>query len=438
MKNVVKSLGLVVCLFTLLTASAQERDFGSDPATCQRNLSLYQSDYQLNNYTSAIEHWRKVWKDCPLSSANLTVHGANMYKYFIDRELNQDNKNALIDTLMMVWEKGITLRPTAAANYQTYMMQDMLKYADTPENQPKIMKMLEQAMDTQKEKTSALTYVSYWKILMSENIAGKISDEVLLDNYTKLNDLLSDAIRKTTNEELARARDLIDETFVNSSAAGCENLIKIYSAKYDDNKEDAEFLRKLTRLLSRKDCTDSKLFEQASEHMYALNPTADAAYNMARLFLRRENYEKAVEYFENAISRETDPFEKARYNHQLGTIMLSQYKKHNDAKKYAVEASKLRPDWGQPYILLANTYASGSKCGEDDFEQRYIYWVVVDKLQRAKSVDPEVANIVDPLIRQFSQHFPKKEDGFFRDVLEGATVTVGCWINESTRVRYPN
>jgi hypothetical protein len=98
----------------------------------------------------------------------------------------------------------------------------------------------------------------------------------------------------------------------------------------------------------------------------------------------------------------------------------------------------LRPDWGAPYILLANTYANGPKCGEDEFEQRNVYWVVVDKLQKAKAVDPACATIVDPLIRQYSQHFPKKEEGFFRNILEGATVSVGCWIGESTKVRYTN
>jgi tetratricopeptide (TPR) repeat protein len=314
----------------------------------------------------------------------------------------------------------------------------MLKYADTPENQSNILKMLESTMVSQKEKTSALVYASYMRIIMAQNVAGKLSDEELLDNYTKVSDLISDAIKKTTNEELAKARDMIDEQFVNSSAAGCENLLKIYEAKYEANKGDAEFLRKLTRLLNRKDCTDSKLFEKASEQMYALSPSSDAAYNMASLFLKRDNFDKAVGYFEEAIKNETDPIDKAKYNNYLGSIMLSRYNKYTEAKKYALEASRLRPDWGEPYYLLANTYISGPKCGEDDFEKAYVYWVAVDKLQKAKAVDPDIAPKVDQLIRTLTPHFPKKEEGFFRNITEGMTVTVGCWINETTKVRFAN
>ena len=445
MKRIIGFWGIAACLFAASTVSAQTGAVsgtrygkGQDSITCVRHFSLYTSDYQLKNYDAAIVNWRKIWRDCPLSSINLTLQGALMYKYYIERELDQNKKNALLDTLWQVYDKGIALRPQAAVNYRQYMLEDMLKYADTPENQSKLLKMLDETMVSQKEKTSALTYASYMKIIMQQNAAGKLSDEELLDNYNKISDLIGDAIKKTSNEELARAREMIDESFVNSSAASCENLLKIYDEKYEANKNDAEFLRKLTRLLNRKECTDSKLFEKASEQMYALNPSSDAAYNMARLFYRRDNFDKAVEYFENAINGDAESFDKANYNYQLGAIMLTQYKKYTDAKKYALEAIKLRPDWAAPHILLGNTYANGPKCGEDDFEQRYVYWVVVDKFQKALSLDPDNAAQINSMIRQYSQLFPKKEEGFFRNVIEGSTVTVGCWINESTKVRYTN
>jgi hypothetical protein len=118
--------------------------------------------------------------------------------------------------------------------------------------------------------------------------------------------------------------------------------------------------------------------------------------------------------------------------------MLVNYKKYLDAKKYALEAIKLRSDWGKPYILLANIYATGPKCGENEFELKWIYWIAVDKLLKAKAVDSDLAATVNPMISSFSQHFPKKEDAFFYGVNEGDTVNVGCWIGESTKARFTN
>ena len=446
MKKVVKFLGgLAVGLFAVVTVSAQPGSVtgtrygkGQDSIDCIRDLSLYQQDYKHKNYDAAIVNWRKVWKNCPTSSVNLAAHGILMYQNFVAKELDQTKKIALVDTLMLVYERGMVLRPQNKGNYLTSMAQDIIRFADTPENQPKLLKILEETMATEKEKTTAFTYASYMKIVLAQNAAGKLSDEELLEDYTKVSDFITAAIKATSTEELARARDMIDESFANSNAASCDNLLKTYGAKFEENKNDAEFLRKLTRMLNKKECTDSKLFEMASEQQYNLNPSPDAAYNMAKLFFKKENFDKAVEYFENAIKSETDPIEKANYNYQLGAIMLTKYSRYADAKKYAVEASKLRPDWGAPYVLLANTYANGPKCGEDDFEKQYVYWVVVDKLQRAKAVDSDMANLVNPMISQYSQHFPKKEEAFFRNITEGASISVGCWIGETTKVRFHN
>jgi len=440
MKNVVKSLGVVVGLFATMTVSAQQTppNYGDNPAACQRNLSLYRTDYDHKNFDAAIVNWRKVWQDCPQSSVNLANHGIAMYQAFVARELDQNKKMALLDTLMQVYEKGTVLRPNNRGVYLINMTQDMLAYADTPDNYPKLLKMMEDIMSTENDKASAFIYANYMRIIMAQNAAGTLSDEELIDNYNKVSDYINETIKKTASEDLARVRDMIDDSFANSSAASCENLLKIYGEKYDANKDDTDFLRKLTRILVRKECTDAELFEMASEQQYALNPSSAAAYNMARLFLRRGNFEKAVEYLENAIGSETEPFEKADYNYQLGSIMLSHFKRYSEAKRYANEAIRLRPDRGSHYILLANTYASGPKWGEDDFEQRYVYWIVVDKLQRARTVDPDCAPTVDPMIRQFQQHFPKKEEGFFRGINEGATINVPGWIGESTRARFPN
>jgi len=441
MKRVFKFFGIVVVgLIITKNVSAQARfvpDFGSNVPQCQRNLSLFQSDYQIKNFDDAIVHWRKLWRDCPLSSPNLTLRGAEIYRFYIDRELNQARKSALVDTLMQVWEKGIALRPEVAS-YPEGFAQDMQRYAS--DDQDKMLKMYEDLMEQQQERTSANTFAQYMNIIFQQNREGRLSDEDLLDNYNKVNDNITIAINKTTNEkmaeELARARDMFEETFANSTAASCENLIKIYGDKYEENKDDAEFLRKLNRMLTRKDCTDSELYEKAAEQQFALNPSSDAAYSMAMLFLRRENFEKVVEYFEHAIAKETNSYDKARYNFLLGNIMLAKYSRFNDAKRYAKEASRLRPDWGEPYILLAQTYAAGPRCGEHVFDQHQVFWVAVDLLQRARSVDSDVASKVNPLIASYTSLFPKGEEGFFRGLTEGTSITVGCWIGETTRVRY--
>jgi len=65
--------------------------------------------------------------------------------------------------------------------------------------------------------------------------------------------------------------------------------------------------------------------------------------------------------------------------------------------------------------------------GEFDFVSKLI--------DKAKAVDPSVEELARTKINTFSQYFPLKETTFFYDLAEGDSYTVGCWINETTKVR---
>lgn len=64
---------------------------------------------------------------------------------------------------------------------------------------------------------------------------------------------------------------------------------------------------------------------------------------------------------------------------------------------------------------------------------------MVDKAERARAMDPSVANEANRIIGSYRQHFPAKEDVFMHpDLEEGASFTVGGWIGETTTIRTSN
>jgi hypothetical protein len=65
-----------------------------------------------------------------------------------------------------------------------------------------------------------------------------------------------------------------------------------------------------------------------------------------------------------------------------------------------------------------------------------VYWAAVDKLEKAKSVDPSCAAEAQKLINSYRQQYPSKEDVFFKPELKpGTTFHIGGWINEDVRCR---
>jgi hypothetical protein len=53
--------------------------------------------------------------------------------------------------------------------------------------------------------------------------------------------------------------------------------------------------------LRKEGCTDSEIYSNAAEKLYELEPSPDAAFNMANMFVKKEKFEKAFDYYDKAI-----------------------------------------------------------------------------------------------------------------------------------------
>ena len=110
-------------------------------------------------------------------------------------------------------------------------------------------------------------------------------------------------------------------------------------------------------------------------------------------------------------------------------------KQPQKARTLALEAINLKPEWGEPYILIGDVYAGSKDCFTDEFEKATIYWVAVDQFSKAKSVDADVVEKANERISTYKKYFPDIETIFFYSLKEGDNYKVGCWINETTKVR---
>ena len=63
-----------------------------------------------------------------------------------------------------------------------------------------------------------------------------------------------------------------------------------------------------------------------------------------------------------------------------------------------------KENYGEPYILLAQLYGSNPNWTDEPALNKCTYFVVIDKLQRAKAVDPSVTERANELISTYSRH----------------------------------
>jgi tetratricopeptide (TPR) repeat protein len=411
--------------------------YGPDSASrmnCANNLSTMSEFMKINLLDHAFPSWKIVFNECPASSKNIYLYGVKIYRKRVSELQDPLLKTNALDTLMLIYDRRIEHFGQKAMVLGRKGL-DLLRY-DNSQVQ-RAYDYLKESADLGKGKTEdavLLALMQTSSILYKNN---ELDGRVLIDNYLFSTDLLNARVKEGKHQDWAEtALQNIEALFANSGAADCETLIEIFTPKFEATPQDPEFLRRLTGLLSGQGCEDTELFANAAENLYNIAPSSLAAYNLAKLFFKNEEFDKSVEYYQKAINGDAPPEEQAEYNYELGLILFSKYDDLSKARSHARQAIQKKPGWGAPYILIGNLYASSSdNCGDNEFEKTTVFWAAVDKFQQAKSVDPEVTDEANDLISKYSAYFPNVEDAFFYGFENGQSYTVGCWINENTTVR---
>jgi tetratricopeptide (TPR) repeat protein len=438
MKNLgFKITFLLFSLAFVLPAFAQDdAKYGDDPDQCKRDLSEYIEFVKQKSYIDALPAWRRVYSNCPKSSKSIYINGPKIFKALIKAEKDAAKKQAYIDTLMIIYDKRIE-HFGQKGSVLGRKGNDLLKYRKASyEEAYGYMKESTELTPT-KPQAAVLQNLMKASALMYKN--KKIDAGQVVADFSSASDQLAVLFEKDKEkpkkiEAYKKVEENVGKLFISTGAGSCDVLIGHFTPKFEATPQDEELLKTITKYLDKGDCTDSKLFFESSVNLYEISPSAQAAYNIAKMAAKKKDYNKAAKFYNKAIEMEEDDAVKAQYYYELAAVSMTS---PASARSYALKAISLKSGWGAPYILIAKLYAgSSSSCGDDKFSQASVFWLAVDVLNQAKSVDASVAADANKLIGQYKQYFPGKEDAFAYNVTEGSAVQIECWINKTTKARF--
>jgi len=409
---------------------------GEDSLRCLKNLSLYREYVKYNNFKDGIIYWRMAFSECPASSQNMYIDGVKMFNQLIVQEKDPVKQDALIDTLMLIYDQRIRYFDQKGSILGRKAI-DLLRYRNDDINRVEEgYGYLAESIKLLKNKSSMPVVATFMTATYTLYQQGRLSDMTVIDNYAIASEIIDITLANNPDDEDAiKVKDHVDLNFIASGAATCQSLIKFFNPQFEKNKDNVNYLKKVVTFLGTLDCEQDILYERAAEALYKLEPSVQSAFSLAKLFVTKDQFVKASGYYLEAIKKETDPDKKADYYYQLGVITNSKLNDPQTAKNYALEALNHRPNWGEPYILIGDAYVLGKNCFDDDFEKATIYWAAVDKFVKAKTVDTTVTEKANERIETYSMYFPDAETTFFYSLKNGDPYTVGCWINEKTTVR---
>lgn len=295
--------------------------------------------------------------------------------------------------------------------------------------------MLNESVELEKEQSEAIVITTRYQVATLLYNKKLVSGEELINNYHQNSSYLKTQLTlNPNNEDIKSALARVEQLFTSSGVATCENLVAIFAPKFRDNPNDIEQNKKIVAMLNYSNCND-KLLREITEAIYAADSSVEAAFNLGKMLEMEGDFTKAAGYYNEAIKKQGDKKLKSTYYCALGNLYNREPNNKPAARTAAYKAIESDESNGLAYLLLGNIYAGVRNCGETDFAKQSIYWLVVDKYNKAKQVDPNLTNEANRLIAIYSPYFPSKEEIFFQGLSNGQTVTVGCWINETTCVR---
>jgi len=416
--------------------SAQGK-YGADSAQCLLYLSYYQEYWKQKNYDSALPNWRKAYSICPATaSQNMFIHGTRLMTRQLDKIKDPAQRAAIIDTIITLQDQRMAAYPKKRIEIMNNKGQYMINYRGSDSKY--IYDNLSGIVAELGSQSSGSILVN----LLQSGIALYREDKLQADDVIALYDTVTDAINgaeaknDAEAEDNAKAKATIESIFADSKVASCDNLIAIFGPRYDADPNNLALVSNIVKLMNNaEDCASNDLYLKAVTSMYKLDPSYRSAYALFRLNSAHGNVADAARYIEEAIADpESDEAVDAQYNYELA---LFAYK--NGMRGKAYEAARKAVDLdngyaGKGYLIIGNLWAS-STCS-DEVDKYARFWAAADFFQKARSVDPSIAEDAAASIASVSRYYPEASEIFMYDLTAGQSYTVSCGgMTASTTVR---
>lgn len=422
---------------------------GQDSIKCRENISLFTSYAKEGNFKEARAYWQSAYKECPASTKNIYIYGVRILNWELQNATDPAKKEELLKELLEVYDTrakyfgndpkyGVDwIVSSKITDYLNWVPKEKIDYN-------MIYSWTKPIVDQMGE--SADPKAVYFSVFSSLNKAIGNADwhQQYIKDYMSGNDLMEKAVEKAEQEgdavQLEYLRELkgqLDGLFAQSGLADCNTLVKIYGKDLEANKSNVSYLQAMLDMFRNADCEKDPIYFQASKYLFAIKPTAPAALGLAKEAMNNNRNTEAMNYLEQAISLTSDKNIKASCYYTMAVLQMNA-RNYSQARQFCNKAMAENPSMGSPLILIAKMYAAtaSSIFPGDAIRQRCVYYLVIDKLERARSIDSKVASEAGQLIAAYRRSLPSSTDIFMHPELEsGKSFYVGGWIGESTVIR---
>lgn len=426
---------LLLSILTLNSAFAQaDLKLPEDSqlqAEAKRRFAISVDAMSADRYREAANalHW--LMKNAPELYDGLYINGYKAYEALAEAESDEAKKNVLLDSMFLSFDlkaKYFELTDLEVNNkaYRYYKY-----WKSNKEKMGEAITAYEKAYEKPSEVINN-NLVSYMDIIRRAKAYGEdIPSDQVFDVYTQVMENIDMKEAQGENaERLAKYRDAVNSllTMTMGDELNCDFINNNLAPQLDESN-DIKLAKNVFRLLLNQQCSDSPYFIKAAEIIQSEEPTEGIAKVIGQRAAVAGEYEKAIQYYTQAIELSTDSEKKADLLLSLTSVYIRMGNKP-EARKIALQAADLdKSAEKQALTLVANMYMnSWDECSRkiSQIDDRAIYMAAYDLYQKVGNQEG---------MAEAKKQFPTISDVFTANKKEGDPIRVGCWINVSTTIK---
>ena len=408
-------------------ANAQCNDWKwpEDKSTAEEKNVLYTDALRNSDFESAKGPHQWLLKNAPDLNTAIYINGEKIYKGLMESTKDDVKQQQYFDSLILMYtmrvqycgeEESVIVREA----YETYK-QNAKKVSELPN----MLKLFDRAYELKGNDMDYYVILPFMSTVVNNaKYVKNLSEEEILDRYDKIMGIIDFNIASGRDvERWTKYRSQVDGMLVSVVNVDCDFVRKNLGPKFKQNPTDLKLAKKIFGFMLNGKCTDDPLWLEAGMKILEKEPEFGLAKNLGLKFKGEDNA-KAEKLFNQAIELTDDPGNKADMYIQLGTLRSGSAARDMYRKALAADPTKRDAYTAIGYLYYQSFESCAGK--EDIVKDRAVFLAAYDMFERAGN---------SKMMSSAKEQFPSKEEIFTYNYTAGNSISVGCWIGETTTIR---
>jgi tetratricopeptide (TPR) repeat protein len=405
-------------------------------------VAIYTDAVTQKSYAAAVPALQWMLKNAPKWNTRLYVDGVTIYDALASAEKDPKKKQIYVDSLDILHDLRIQYCKDEVNVLNRKALYSAKFNAQNKEKVATVLALFDKVYETSGNNVIDGNLTTYMTVIQLNQTYNKnMTEDQILERYDKVQAVIDAKIAKARSENKAadvdkymKIKAQVDDILLKIPGLqfNCKFVKEKLEPKYNANPEDIGLAKRIFVFMTKDgSCIDDPLWLKVAEKVHTVSPDFGLALNMAKVYAKNGNVERAEALLDEAVKLASTNEDKIKVQTTAGDLASTRGNKvtAREAYRKVIQLDPNGKDAKEAYEKIGDLYmASGKDCAKlkSKAEDRLVYLAAYEMYQRAGN--GQKMGIA-------KSNFPAKEEIFEVNWKVGDNKSTECWISEVVTIR---